>query len=84
MGKEDRQIHLHGKCVKIFKNYQINAGVMAVADKKALVLHCLPAHREEEITGEVFEAHANEIFDQAENRLHVQKAVLVKCLSKHK
>ncbi len=69
---------------KIFKNYQINAGVMAVADKKALVLHCLPAHREEEITGEVFEAHANEIFDQAENRLHVQKAVLVKCLSKHK
>ena len=65
---------------KIFKGYQINADVMAVADKKAMVMHCLPAHREEEITAEVFEAHANEIFDEAENRLHVQKAVLVKCL----
>ncbi len=65
---------------EIFKGYQINAEVMAVADKKAMVMHCLPAHREEEITAEVFEAHANEIFDEAENRLHVQKAVLVKCL----
>ena len=65
---------------KIFKNYQINAGVMAVANEGAMVLHCLPAHREEEITNEVFEAHANEIFDEAENRLHAQKAVLVKCL----
>ena len=65
---------------EIFKGYQINADVMAVADKKAMVMHCLPAHREEEITAEVFEAHANEIFDEAENRLHVQKAVLVKCL----
>ena len=57
---------------KIFKGYQINAN--------AMVLHWLPAHREEEITAEVFEAHANEIFDEAENRLHAQKAVLVKCL----
>ncbi|MBO5362791.1 MAG: ornithine carbamoyltransferase [Clostridia bacterium] len=65
---------------KIFKNYQINAEVMAVANEKAMVMHCLPAHREEEITAEVFEAHANEIFDEAENRLHAQKAVLVKCL----
>lgn len=65
---------------KIFKGYQINSEVMAVAHKDAMVLHCLPAHREEEITAEVFEAHANEIFDQAENRLHAQKAVLVKCL----
>ena len=66
---------------KIFKGYQINADVMAVAHTDAMVLHCLPAHREEEITSEVFEAHANEIFDEAENRLHAQKAVLVKCLS---
>ena len=66
---------------KIFKGYQINADVMAVAKSDAMVLHCLPAHREEEITAEVFEAHANEIFDEAENRLHAQKAVLVKCLS---
>lgn len=64
----------------IFKNYQINAEVMKVANDKAMVLHCLPAHREEEITSEVFEAHANEIFDEAENRLHAQKAVLVKCI----
>ena len=65
---------------KIFKDYQINSKVMSVANDKAMVLHCLPAHREEEITAEVFEAHANEIFDEAENRLHAQKAVLVKCL----
>ena len=64
----------------IFKGYQINSEVMSVAKPDAMVLHCLPAHREEEITSEVFEAHADEIFDQAENRLHVQKAVLVKCL----
>ena len=65
---------------RIFKGYQINAEVMQLANDKAMVLHCLPAHREEEITAEVFEAHANEIFDEAENRLHAQKAVLVKCL----
>ena len=65
---------------KIFKNYQINAEVMKVANDKAMVLHCLPAHRGEEITADVFEAHAAELFDEAENRLHAQKAVLVKCL----
>ncbi len=67
---------------KIFQGYQINAKVMSAANEKAMVLHCLPAHREEEITAEVFEAHANEIFDEAENRLHAQKAVLVKCMGK--
>ncbi|MBE6666964.1 MAG: ornithine carbamoyltransferase [Ruminococcaceae bacterium] len=66
---------------RIFKGYQINSDVMAVAHDDAMVLHCLPAHREEEITAEVFESHANEIFDEAENRLHAQKAVLVKCLA---
>lgn len=60
--------------------YQINDAVMAVAKKDAMVQHCLPAHREEEITEKVFEAHANEIFDEAENRLHAQKAVLVRLL----
>ena len=65
---------------KVFKAYQINAEVMKVANEKAMVLHCLPAHREEEIASEVFEAHAHEIFDEAENRLHAQKAVLVKCM----
>ena len=53
---------------------------MSVAKPDAMVLHCLPAHRGEEITDEVFEAHANDIFDEAENRLHAQKAVLVKLL----
>ena len=64
---------------KIFKGYQINSDVMEVAHKDAMVMHCLPAHRGEEITADVLEAHANEIFDEAENRLHAQKAVLVKC-----
>ena len=66
---------------KIFAGYQINSDVMAVAHSDAMVHHCLPAHRGEEITDEVLEAHADEIFDEAENRLHAQKAVLVKCLA---
>ena len=53
---------------------------MNVAKSDAIVLHCLPAHREEEITSAVFEKHSREIFEEAENRLHAQKAVLVKCL----
>ncbi len=66
---------------KIFKKYQINDSVMNAAAEGAMVLHCLPAHREEEITAKVFEAHADEIFEEAENRLHAQKAVLVKLLA---
>ncbi len=66
---------------KIFAGYQINSDVMAVANEGAMVLHCLPAHRGEEITEDVLEAHADEIFDEAENRLHAQKAVLVKCMA---
>ena len=64
----------------VFKSYQINDEVMAVTNKNAMVQHCLPAHREEEITTKVFEQHADEIFDEAENRLHAQKAALVKCM----
>lgn len=63
-----------------FKGYQINDDVMSVAHPEAMVMHCLPAHREEEITAKVFEAHAQEIFDEAENRLHAQKAVMVKVM----
>ena len=63
-----------------FAGYQINAELMAKAHSDALVLHCLPAHRGEEITADVFEAHAAEIFDEAENRLHAQKAVLVRTM----
>ena len=58
------------------KSYQINKQVLAEASSEALVMHCLPAYRGKEITDEAFEAHAQTIFDQAENRLHVQKAVL--------
>ncbi len=60
-----------------FKGYQVNDDVMNAAKPDAIVQHCLPAHREEEITEKVFEAHADEIFDEAENRLHAQKAVMV-------
>ena len=61
--------------------YQVNDQVMEAAKPDCMVQHCLPAHREEEITTEVFEAHAGEIFDEAENRLHAQKAVMVKLMS---
>ena len=61
---------------EVFKGYQINDAVMASAKPDAMVMHCLPAHREEEITAKVFEQHADEIFDEAENRLHAQKAVM--------
>ena len=60
--------------------YQINQRVVDNAKHDAMVLHCLPAHREEEITTDVFEAHAKEIFEEAENRLHAQKAVMVKLM----
>ena len=76
MGQEDEA----EKRRAAFAGYQINAEVMAIAKPDAMVLHCLPAHREEEITAAVFEAHASEIFDEAENRLHAQKAILVKLL----
>lgn len=77
MGQEDEKAERE----KVFNGYQINDSVMAVAKKDAMVQHCLPAHREEEITAKVFEEHAEEIFAEAENRLHAQKAVLVKLMS---
>lgn len=65
---------------KVFRNYCVDSDLLSVAKRDAMVMHCLPAHRGEEITDEVFEEHADEIFDEAENRLHAQKAVLVKLL----
>ncbi len=76
MGQEEEK----AKREAAFTGYCINDEIMSVAKSDAIVLHCLPAHREEEITAKVFEAHANEIFDEAENRLHAQKAVLVHCM----
>lgn len=69
---------------KVFKEYQVNEGFMALAKRDAMVQHCLPAHRGEEITAETFEKHADEIFDEAENRLHAQKAVMVLTMGEKK
>ena len=67
---------------RIFKDYQINKQLLAAANAGAMVMHCLPAYRGQEITEEVFEEHADEIFNEAENRLHAQKAVMVKLMRK--
>ena len=76
MGEEgEREVR-----AKAFQGYQVNEGLMRLARPDAMVLHCLPAHRGEEITDETFEKHADEIFDEAENRLHAQKAVMCKLM----
>ena len=77
MGQEAEAASL----VEKLKNYQVNEELLEAAKKDAIVLHCLPAYRGREITASVFEKHSGEIFDEAENRLHVQKAVLVKCMA---
>ena len=76
MGQEEEKAERE----KVFKNFCIDEKLMKNAAKDAMLLHCLPVHRGEEVTEEVFEAHADEIFDEAENRLHAQKSVLCKLL----
>jgi ornithine carbamoyltransferase len=76
MGMEDEK----EKRAKDFAGYQVNAEIMKLAKPNAMVQHCLPAYRGQEITEEVFEAHADEIFEEAENRLHAQKAVMVQLM----
>jgi ornithine carbamoyltransferase len=61
---------------KIFLPYQVNARLMAMAKKDALFMHCLPAHRGDEVTDEVIDSAQSVVFDQAENRLHTQKAIM--------
>ena len=61
---------------KAFAGYQVNDEIMALTNPGCMVQHCLPAHKGEEISEKVFEEHANEIFDEAENRLHVQKGIM--------
>ena len=78
MGQEEER----ARRIRDFQGFQVNAALMAVAKPGCLVQHCLPAHRGEEITAEVFEAHAGEIFEEAENRLHAQKAVMVLLMGK--
>ena len=62
------------------KPYQVTADLMAAAKPDAIFLHCLPAHREEEVTSAVFDGPQSVVFDEAENRLHVQKGILRWCL----
>jgi ornithine carbamoyltransferase len=75
MGKEAES----AERIEILRPWQINLDLMRYAKQDAIVMHCLPAYRGKEITEEVLEQHAGVIFDQAENRLHAQKAVLVEC-----
>jgi len=77
MGQEDEAQERR----RIFRSYQVNAKLMAKAKKDAVVMHCLPAHRDEEITHDVMESPQSIIFDQAENRLHVQKGIMVWALA---
>jgi len=76
MGQEKE----YRKRLKVFKKYQVNAELMKLANKDAVVMHCLPAHRGQEITDEVMDGPRSVVLDQAENRLHVQKAILIKLL----
>ncbi|MGL4773513.1 MAG: ornithine carbamoyltransferase [Clostridium sp.] len=76
MGQEEEL----AKRMRDFKGFQVNCELMKLAKKDAIVLHCLPAHREEEISSEVLENYSHIIFDESENRLHAQKAVLVKLM----
>jgi ornithine carbamoyltransferase len=72
MGQEDEAAARR----EVFKPYQVNAALLKQARPEAIVLHCLPAHREEEITAEVLEGPQSAVWDQAENRMHFQKALL--------
>jgi ornithine carbamoyltransferase len=76
MGKEAESVER----IEILRPYQINDALMSHANSGAIIMHCLPAYRGKEITDSTMEAHADVIFDEAENRLHAQKAVIVELM----
>ena len=78
MGQEDEK----AKRVEIFKDYQVNSKLMGVAHKDAIFLHCLPAYRGYEVTEDIIDGPKSRVFQEAENRLHAHKAILVNCLTK--
>ena len=77
MGEEDEAVARR----LVFAPYQVNRELMSLAAPDAMFMHCLPAHRGDEVTAEVMESPASVIFEQAENRLHTQKALLLMLLS---
>jgi ornithine carbamoyltransferase len=77
MGQEEEA----EKRKEIFRDFQVNKNLIGLAKKKVFIMHCLPAHRGEEITDEVLDSRNSIVFDQAENRMHVQKAILIALLS---
>jgi len=72
MGQEEESLNR----LKIFQNYQINQELVDLADKDYIFMHCLPAHREQEVTTDIIDGEHSIVFDQAENRMHVQKAIM--------
>ena len=79
MGQEDEE----DERKKIFKSLQVNKNIMNVANKNAIFMHCLPAHRGEEVTSEVLDSKSSVVWQEAENRLHAQKALLEYLLVKN-
>jgi ornithine carbamoyltransferase len=76
MGQEEEK----QKRLEMLSPYQVNTNLMALADKDAIFMHCLPAHRNSEVTDEVMDSAASVVFDQAENRMHVQKSIMLMML----
>ena len=77
MGQEEEQQERQ----KVFQDFQVNKELLSLANKDALFMHCLPAHRSEEVTAEVIDGPQSVVWDEAENRLHAQKALMENLLS---